>query len=263
MDKFLGNLVLILTLASWVYLLAQTASAQKQSPPQQSLTKQSPRQPTNPRGPGVPGGGQVRPPRNPRGPGVPGGGNLYEDILNGLREENSIGVRGGNLCAIAPPARLANTTNGIWHSSPIFIWQGEAQRIELLVSGSDEVLWSKNLQNSDRIAVYEGEPLEPGRRYEWRLYSSEEDFLEVLFRILPREERASITAELTALENQLQANNATEEQIALARANYFAGRRLWADALQEIYRVKNPSEQLKKLGQEITTYICNVSPSPN
>lgn len=250
---FLVLLATVTAIASGVHLLFESASAQNHPQDLQQFWTQRPT-PRNPRGPGVPGGGQARPtPRNPRGPGVPGGGNLYEDILNQLRDENRIGVRGGNLCAIAPPARLMGIGNAIWNDRPLFIWQGAAVRIELLASGNEEVLWSKNLTPNDRTAVYDGEPLQPGQRYEWRLYrSSEDDPLVTLFRILPREERDRITAEL----NQLQTQGDTAEQIALKRANYFAKNRLWSDALQEIYSVPNPSEELNKLGQEITNYIC-------
>ncbi len=241
---FLLLLGTVTAIASGADLLWQTASAQ--NPP--AAQRPAPR---NPRGPGEPGGG-ARPPRNPRGPGEPGGGSLYEDILNQLREENRIGVRGGNLCPIAPPARLAGTGSAIWNDRPLFIWQGAAVRIELLASGSEEVLWSKNLTPNDTTAVYDGEPLQPGRRYQWRLYRSEQDPEVVLFRILPAQERDRITAEL----NQLPTQGANPEQIALQRANYFAKNRLWSDALQEIYSVPNPSEQLQKLGQEITSYIC-------
>ena len=243
---FLVLFVTVAAIASGVNLLFQSASAQNQPVAQRPA-------PRNPRGPGVPGGGQARPvPRNPRGPGVPGGGNLYEDILNQLREENRIGVRGGNLCAIAPPARLMGINSAIWHDRPLFIWQGAAVRIELVASESEEVLWSKNLTANDTTAVYDGEPLQAGQRYEWRLYRSEQDFEAILFRILPKQERDRITAEL----NQLQTQGATPEEIALQRANYFAKNRLWSDALQEIYSVPNPSDQLKKLGEEITAYLC-------
>lgn len=259
----LGKFGLISTwaiVAGWLHLLFQPASAQKQILLQQSreetvensLIKQSPSQPANPRGSGFPGGGNNQPPRNPRGPGVPGGGNLYDDILNQLREQNRIGVRGGNLCAIAPPARLMDIGSAIWHDRPRFIWQGAAVRIELLASDSEEVLWSKNLTPNDTTAVYEGQPLQPGQRYQWRLYSSDEEPDAILFRILPKEERDRITAEL----NQLQTPGNTPEQLALKRANYFAKNRLWSDALQEIYSVENPSEQLNKLGEEIITYLC-------
>ncbi len=250
---FLVLLVTVSAIATGWHLLFESASAQNQPLVQQSLTKQSRRPPRDPRGPGIPGGGQARPqqPPMPR-QGVPGGGNLYDDILNKLREQNRIGVRGGNLCAIAPPARLTGSGNAIWHDRPLFIWQGAAVRIELLDSITQEVLWSKNLTPSDTTAAYDREPLQASRRYEWRLYRSLRDPEVILFRILPQQERDRITTQL----NQIQVTGATAEQIALQRANYFAENLLWADALQEIYSVQNPSAQLTKLSQEITNYIC-------
>ncbi|MFB2982465.1 hypothetical protein [Microseira sp. BLCC-F43] len=254
---FLVLLVTVAEIASGVHLLFPTANAQNQPLAQQSLTKQrsessdipeggQARPPRDPRGPGTPGGG-ARPPRNPRGPGVPGGGNLYEDILDQLREETpNTTRRASSFCLVAP----SGTNQGIWHDRPLFIWQGAAIRIELL--GSEEVLWSKNLTPNDTKAVYDGEPLQAGQRYEWRLYGSDGSAKDTFFRILPKEERDRITAEL----NQLQTQGATAEEIALQRANYFAKKRMWADALQEIYSVPNPSDQLNKLGQEITTYLC-------
>lgn len=247
----LGTVVII---GSWLHLLFPTASAQQQPQMQQSSLKQRPRQPREPRQ-GIPGGGQVRP-RQPQGPrpGVPGGGNLYEDILNQLREQNNVGGTRGDICLAAPPARLLDVPEAIWHANPLFIWQGgSAVRIELLEGG--KVLWTKNLTPNDRIAVYDGEPLQPGRQYTWGLYlsdSSETPDKVTSFSILPKEERDRIAVDL----NQLQTSGDTPEQIALKRANYFAKKRLWADALQEIYSVQNPSEQLKKLGEEITNYSC-------
>jgi hypothetical protein len=251
---FLVLPVTVAAIASGEHLLFPTASAQNQPLAQQSLTKQTRKPPENPRGPGVPGGGARPAPRNPRGPGVPGGGNLYEDILDQLREEKpdtlSTTTRaGGSICLVAP----SGTNQGIWHDRPLFIWRGEAVQIELLAAGRQEVLWSKNLTANDTRAVYDGEPLQAGQRYQWRLYQSEQDVEgPILFRILPKEERDRLSAEL----NQLQTQGATAEEIALQRANYFAKKRMWADALQEIYSVENPSDQLNKLGEEITSYFC-------
>jgi hypothetical protein len=49
------------------------------------------------------------------------------------------------------------------------------------------------------------------------------------------------------------------EEIALQRANYFAQRDLWSDALQEIYSVQNPSPTLTRNAQEILSYLCEPS----
>jgi hypothetical protein len=68
--------------------------------------------------------------------------------------------------------------------------------------------------------------------------------------------RDRLAAELAAMETQLSAAGSTAEEIALERANYFAQRDLWSDALQEIYSVKNPSAALTSNAQEILTYLC-------
>lgn len=253
------GLIISTIFVSLIHLLPQSASAQKyrlnlqqsftENSLQNSLIKQvhgqMAQQPPRER---ERGGSRAQPPRDPRR----GGSRLLEQ----LRGENAVGVRGGNLCAIAPAPQLRGTTNTVWRDRPLFIWQGSAQRVALLESGSEELLWSKNVTADDRSVAYDGAPLQPGQLYEWRLYSSSKDFAPRPFRIMPSAERNTIASELTALENQLKTEGASPEEIALERANYFSDRRLWSDALQEVYAVQNPSEDLKKTAQELATFIC-------
>ena len=182
-------------------------------------------------------------------------------LVERLQEEIPIRVRAASVCAIAPTAQFMDTTNLIWSDRPRFIWQGTVRRIELLARGADKPMWSKTIGENDKSVVYDGEPLQPGQRYTWRLStSSEGDNFELsrTFRIMSRPERDKIAADLTQLENQLKAENATAEEIALERANYFAAkeRRLWSDALQEVYGIRNPSEEVNRVIQEISTRIC-------
>jgi Domain of Unknown Function (DUF928) len=181
-------------------------------------------------------------------------------LVGRLREEIPVRVRSASVCAIAPPTQFMNTTNIIWSDRPRFIWQGTIRRVELFVSDTDKLVWSKTVSESDRSVVYDGKPLQPGQRYTWRFYQSlrGSDFEAKSFRIMSSPERDKIAADLTQLENQLKAENATAEEIALERANYFAAkeRRLWSDALQEVYSVQNPSEEVNAVIQEITTSIC-------
>lgn len=182
-------------------------------------------------------------------------------LVGRLREEIPVRVRSASVCAIAPATQFMDTTNIIWSDRPRFIWQGTARRIELFASGSQKPLWSKTISENDKSVLYDGEPLQPGQRYTWRLStSSEGDNFEPsrTFRIMSSPERDKIAADLTKLENQLKAESATAEEIALERANYFADkeRRLWSDALQEVYSVQNPSEEVNAVIQEISTRIC-------
>jgi hypothetical protein len=72
-------------------------------------------------------------------------------------------------------------------------------------------------------------------------------------------ERERLAAELAALEAQLKAAGATAEEIALERANYFAQRDLWSDALQEIDSAKNSSVELTGKLQDLVNYLCEPS----
>jgi hypothetical protein len=58
------------------------------------------------------------------------------------------------------------------------------------------------------------------------------------------QKRDRIAKELTALEEQLKKQRASAETIALHKANYFADRGLWPDALRELYLVPKPSAEL-------------------
>jgi hypothetical protein len=57
------------------------------------------------------------------------------------------------------------------------------------------------------------------------------------------QKRDRITKELTALEKRLK--GASEETVALEKANYFTERELWSDALRELYSVPKPSAELR------------------
>jgi hypothetical protein len=240
-----------------LYLLSQTASAQKHLVTIDSLKQLAP--PSNPRGDSIPRGGQRNPaPRNPRGPGRPGGGRLHNEILDQIQREIPFRVRGMNVCAIAPNLPIHNGDNVIWSDRPLFIWQGVVQEIAVLIPDSETALWTKKVNSSDRTASYDGPPLEPGRLYEGRLYVSENDYSTQNIRIMAANERAVITAELNALEAQLKSQGATPEEIVLERANYFVKRRLFSDALREIYSFQNPSPELTKLSQDISRFLCNT-----
>lgn len=170
-----------------------------------------------------------------------------------------------NLCAITPG--LLGEKNVIWSDRPLFIWQGTVQRLEVrpysLYSpySSQEVLWNQTVTVADRSATYTSKALQPGQTYDWELVvnppsprNPRPNNPRYTFQVMEAQGRDRITAELTALEKQLKGE--TAEAIALERANYFAERDLWSDALQEVFSVKNPSAELTRTAQEISTYLC-------
>ena len=69
---------------------------------------------------------------------------------------------------------------------------------------------------------------------------------------MEQQQRDRISAELTQLQAQLQ--DASEETIALEKANYFVKQELWADALRELYSVSNPSPTLTAAIKEIQSH---------
>ncbi|MEH1765579.1 MAG: hypothetical protein V7K76_28010 [Nostoc sp.] len=158
-----------------------------------------------------------------------------------------------NICMVSPdaPAKLRI----VWSDRPLFIWKGRVQTIAVRPIDSEQDLWNQPVTQTQNI-TYQGQPLQPGQSYEWMVNSSRF----VPFQIMETQQRDRITAELKTLENQLQAQGADIEAIALAKAKYFADSNLWSDALQQAYLVPNPSDGLKEMIKNIDN-LCDVPKS--
>lgn len=238
----------------YTLLISATATACFGLPIPSAATEQNPKPPAQPR----------RINRN----------SIWDAILQLLkrRDEPAL-ISRGNVCAIAPG--LLGKTNVIWSDRPLFLWQGNVQRLEVRpyslyssqaysLYSSQEVLWSQTVTKGTRSVIYTGEALQPGLTYDWELVvvdsSSPGDSkprpLRFTFQVMEALERDRIAAELTAIATRLKTVGATAEAIAHARANYFAQRDLWTDALQEIFSVQNPSAELTRTAQEISAYVC-------
>ncbi len=196
---------------------------------------------------------------------------LWESILQLLQRRNEPALSSrSNVCAIAPG--LLGETNVIWSDRPLFIWHGgSVQRLEIrpfnLNSSYDsqEVLWSQTVTPRHQSAMYTGEALQPGQTYDWEIavvdsssrHDSKPRPLRFTFQVMEAPRRDRIATELKALETQFKTLGATAEEVALARANYFAERDLWSDALQEVFLVQNPSADSTRTAQKISTYLCD------
>lgn len=179
-------------------------------------------------------------------------GKLYEKQEPKKRQT---GGSRSSLCPIAP-SMLGNISE-IWHQQPLFLWQGPIGRIEILRSKSDELIWSQVVKESDRSLVYIGSALQPGESYDWMSWDdSMSPIFRVTFQVLGGARRDRISSDLNRLEATLKQEGATKERIAYARAEYFASRQMWADALQEAYSVENPSENLTTFRQSIPERFC-------
>jgi hypothetical protein len=174
----------------------------------------------------------------------------WGDIWDRLRRKKKPGGGRGGICAIAPVKlvdRDAKQENSqeiqeVWSARPLFLWQGgRVQQIELFLPGSQEP-WTRKIPEGETKVNYDGEPLQPGQTYEWRILAPH-PIKQDPFQVVEPKKRDRISAELKQLEERLE--GASAETIALEKANYFAERELWSDALRELYLVPTPSVELK------------------
>jgi hypothetical protein len=193
-------------------------------------------------------------------------------LLTLKQEQEPLLASRGPVCEIAPG--LLGEKNVIWNTRPLFLWQGTVPSLEIYLYSpfsperEQEVLWSQTVtaespRGTFQSVAYTGEALEPSQSYDWELVIPPARRQRYTFQVMESPERERIAAELSALEAQLVSVGATPEDIALQRANYFAQRDLWSDALQEIYSVQNPSAAFISHAQEILTHLCEPSDLTN
>lgn len=189
--------------------------------------------------------------------------NDVRDRLFNRRDEDPPLISRAPFCTIAPQLRKDKITE-VWSDRPMFVLYvlrgSSIGKLEISPHDSKTVLWTRSVTLADRSTsgiAYAGEALQPGKIYDWVISDRRNNRLfSVPFQVMEAQKRDRIKAQLLNLEKKLQAKGATPEQVAEARANYFAEQQLWADVLQEIYSVRNPSEELKAILKEIHPQIC-------
>lgn len=176
----------------------------------------------------------------------------WGDIWDKLRRKKKPAGSRGGLCQIAPAklvdsdAKQENTQEiqEVWSDRPLFLWTGgTVEKIELFLPGKQKP-WTGKIRQGETKVNYDGEPLQPGQSYEWQILAPH-PIKQEPFQVMEPEKRDRITKELTALEKRLKRERASAETIALEKANYFAERELWSDALRELYSVPKPSAELR------------------
>ena len=182
-------------------------------------------------------------------------GNILDQIR---RDKPPHGSRGG-LCLLVP----SQVEPGVmWNDRPLFVWRGLEQTVGLQRVGSETVFWRRSLTQPGAVVnqvQFVGLALQPGQTYELLLFSeptASQPVRRQPFRVMPRADRALITTELQALTTKLKREGASDEAIAQQRTQYFVDRRLEADAIQEVYGVKNPSISLRQLATDIPETLC-------
>ena len=194
----------------------------------------------------------------------------WGDIWNKLRRKKGRrGSRSGdeiNFCMISP-GKLKDTDKEkaslkVWSTQPVFVWKGEIKGIEVRHIRSNKLIWSQSVNPQTQNLIYQGEePLQPGEAYLWREKLPDNQVpSRVSFRIMKPEERNSISTELNKLESNLKAKGASQEEIILARIEYFAKKQLWSDVFQQVYSVKNPSPKLEQKVKQIESHdFCSYA----
>lgn len=175
--------------------------------------------------------------------------------------ENRLITRGDQICLLSP-GKLGKQI--IWSDRPLFIWQGTTPQSEInLYSAAsnydyqqdEQLIWQETILPNTETIGYAGEKLQPGFTYDWEIISHQKTDRPSII-LMEQSQRDLISAELTAIENQLEATDANTEEIAIAKADYFIRQKLGSDALQQLYTVENPSSNLTEQIENIEQYLC-------
>lgn len=189
---------------------------------------------------------------------------VFQAILSIFKSPESRFIsRHGEMCLISPGNSGKQL---VWSDRPLFVWRGKTVEPEIKLfnavtndesSSELDPVWSETIPPNIQTIAYAGEELEPGLTYEWEFTSRGKPYRQTIV-LIEQSQREAISSELTALSNQLQANNATAEDMAIAKADYFLQQNLGSDALQELYSVENPSTTLTTRINEIELHLCNL-----
>lgn len=167
-------------------------------------------------------------------------------------------------CIVTPGRREV-----IWHQQPIFVMQGQVNRMHLRPAWKDltqpappTLGTHRAVPNADGFVVMRlgNLALEPGAEYEWLFYDTPAD--DILYRLpfsvmAAGEKREQIAADLSQIETDLAQQGANQEAIAQAKAAYFLEKDMPADALHALFAVDNPTPEWVALQSEAIAAICS------
>jgi hypothetical protein len=195
---------------------------------------------------------------------------ILESLLSLLQRKSFLGGsrNSSGFCGISPA--VVGQSNTIWSDRPLFLWQGKIQNLELRPYAFDaayknqSVLWS--VIPTEQQASYPNQPLQAGQRYEWQVtylspHTNEPIQWQRTFQVMEKTERDRIAQDLKSLDIQLKTQSATEEEAALARANYFADKDLWSDAFQQVYSTGYPFNAGNEFLKTATERVCRTKPA--
>jgi Domain of Unknown Function (DUF928) len=181
----------------------------------------------------------------------------WQSIFRRYRPQRPLTSRGG-ICAVAPG--LVGEVK-VWSDRPLLIWNGAASQVNIRDHENHQDLWTRMLNPSENYVAYDGEALETGKLYQWQVLREKPGEADRrqwhTFEIITGDERTQITADLQALEQAL--HQESGEAIALRKAEYFAEKNLWSDALQVLYTAE-PSPAIVQARQDRLNTLCPPPP---
>jgi Domain of Unknown Function (DUF928) len=192
---------------------------------------------------------------------------LWNSISGWLRRPKPpFGGRGGD-CLINFDRAISQP---VWHRRPMLIWQGNAGAIGVQKPETPQAFWQQPRSPVVGAGVqrlqYTGPQLEFGQPYEWAFFASPNSPNRqswVPFEMVSGDRYRQIEQDLKQLETTLKQQNASPEAVVWQRADYFARQQLWADSLQELFSVLQPSAELQQLTQQIRAEACDAEqPTP-
>lgn len=179
-------------------------------------------------------------------------------------KEKGGGSRDPGFCPIAPYPQ--KTLPLVWSDRPSLIWAtkmpGAVGQIRMRLQAGKAEVWSQPVTSTASLVQieYAGKALEPGQTYEWvSADPAGRENAVVSFRVMTAAERQRVSDDLADLEAGLKAKGATAEEIAQAKAKYFAEQQLWSDMVQVTFSVQNPSAKLKTFRNRIVEQVCRKS----
>ncbi len=190
---------------------------------------------------------------------------VWSSIMDWLRRPKPpFGGRGENCLLNFDRA----TPQVVWHRRPMLIWRGDAGAIGLQTAQDAPAFWRQSSPPLDGTGVqklhYTGQPLELGQSYQWAFFfapTSPHEQSWLPFMMVSGDRYQQVAQDLQQLTASLKRQQASAEQVIWQRADYFARQQLWADALQELYSVPQPSAELQRLRQQMRTAACAAKPA--
>lgn len=204
---------------------------------------------------------------------------VFQGILDFFRnddaEDRRRGSAGGSRPAISSTSYCVvnpGKNDRLWSVQPLFVLQqGETEQVEAIAvrpAGELDPIWSVPVtptESGEFQIRYDGPPLQPGTDYEWLFYTTfwGETYIDFTlpFQVMAEgSERDRITAELAQLQTELEATDADDSKQAIAA--YFSENNLMADALQALFSIVSPSEDLLATRENLITAICSQPLTP-